>query len=126
VHLEGPDFDEVPYETIARTTDEVAQAILARVALFSESENQGLYIDKNGTIFDFTNINVKLHPSKVFFVDHTVVTYEGETLPLTVMQSEGIVTFVRAGNGDIELFDNIDKRKGKGIFINQKGEIYRA
>lgn len=129
VHLAyemGDGWDDKSFEAVARTTDQVMQAIIARVALFFNAEAQGLYIDENGTIFDFNNSNVKLYENKTFSVDDVVVSYEGAPLLLSRIKSEGIIKFIKLENWHTQLFDSVDLRKGKGIFIDTTGKIYRA
>ena len=126
VHLRGSDWDNKPFEEIARTTDQVAQAILSRVGLFFSAKESGLYIEENGTIFDFHDIQVTIHEDKTFAIGDTLVTYGGTPLSLTRLKSEGIVEFRKRDGGETELIDQIDKREGKGMFINGNGELYRA
>jgi hypothetical protein len=126
VHLSGDDWDSMPYERIAKTTDQIAKAIVDRVTLFFAAEKQGLYIDDNGTIFDFKKIRVKRNEDHTFSVNDIEVTFGGKPLLLTLLKSEGIVEFRQLGNGHIELFDAVDQRAKKGIFIDTDGKIYRA
>lgn len=126
VHLRGKDWDNLPLEEIARTTDEVAQAIITRVGLFFDAEKRGLYIDENGTIFDFNGVNIKIHEDKTFSIGDKVVTYNDSPLELTRIKGEGIVQFIPREKGIIELGDAIDKREGKGIFIDAEGKIFRG
>lgn len=126
VHLRGDDWDSLPYEAIAKTTDQIAKAIVDRVALFFAAEKEGLYIDENGTIFDFKQIRVKRNDDHTFSVNDIEVTFGGKPLPLTLLKSEGIVEFRQLPNGHIELFDGIDQRAKKGIFIDTAGKVYRA
>jgi hypothetical protein len=108
------------------TTDQITQAILARVELFFEAEKNKLYIDENGTIFDFQSVKVILLEGKTFSIDGTTVTLGGLPLVLSRIKSEGIVRFSKCKNGDTQLADGIDSRQGKGIFIDTAGKIYRA
>lgn len=126
VHLRGNDWDRMPYERIAKTTDQIAKAIVDRVTLFFAAEKQGLYIDENGTIFDFKQILVKRNEDHTFSVNNIEVTFGGKPFLLTLLKSEGIVEFRQLGNGHIQLFDGIDRREKKGIFIDTEGKIYRA
>ena len=126
IHLSGADCDSIPYESIAKTTDQVAKAIIDRVMLFFAAEKQGLYIGENGTIFDFKQIRVKRNEDDTFSVNDTEVTFGGKPLLLTLIKSEGVVEFRQLSNGDIQLFDAIDQREKKGIFIDREGKIYRA
>lgn len=126
VHLTYEMGDDKPFEEVARTTDQVVQAIIDRVALFFNAEQQHLHIDENGTIFDFNNANIKLHEEKTFSVDERVVTYQEVPLLLSRIKSEGIIKFIKLENGHTHLFDSVDLRKGKGIFIDAVGRIYRA
>jgi hypothetical protein len=126
VHLTGNDYDNMPFEAIARTTDEVTKAILERIALFFYSEAAHLHIDQSGTIFDFGEANVKLHDDKTFSIDGRVVISGGLPLLLSRIKSDGIVEFLKLKNGHIQLFDTLDEREGKGIFIDTMGKIYRA
>jgi len=126
VHLRGSGWDDKPIEEIARTTEEVAKAIIDRIELFFDAESRQLYIDENGTIFNFNKIPIEVHADKTFSVKETLVTYGESALLLTRIKSESIVEFRQLDNGHIELFDAIDQRKGKGIFIDGAGKIYRA
>jgi hypothetical protein len=54
------------------------------------------------------------------------VTYNKTSLFLSRLNSEGVIEFLQRENGHTQLFDFIDKREGKGIFIDEKGEVYRA
>ena len=126
VHLRGSDWDDKPVEEIARTTDEVAKAIIDRIELFFDAEARQFYIDENGTIFNFSKTPVEVHKDKTFSVNEIPVTYAGASLLLTRIKSESIVEFRQLENGHTELFDAIDQRKGKGIFIDTAGKIYRA
>ena len=126
VHLSGNNWDNMSYEIIAKTTDEIAKAIVDRVTLFFAAENKGLYIDENGTIFDFKQIPVKRNEDHTFSINNTKVTFGGKPLLLTLLKSEGIVEFKQLNNGHIQLFDAIDQREKKGIFIDKEGKIYRA
>jgi len=126
VHLTGSDWSDRPWQEIARTVDEIAQAIVDRVALFFEAEKRGLLIDENGTIFDFKQVAVTVHKNGTFSVNGTLVTYLGTFLLLSRIKSEGIIEFTKMDDGSIQLFDKIDQRVGKGFFINLKGQIYRG
>ena len=126
VHLRGSNWDDMPFKEIARTTDQVANAILDRIALFFDAEARRLYIDENGTIFNFNKTHITPHKDKTFSVNDKSVTYAGIPLALTKIKSEGIVEFRQLENGHTELFDAIDQRKGKGIYIDNEGKIYRA
>ena len=126
VHLRGSDWDSQPLGEIAKTTDEVAKAIIDRIILFFNAEARKLHIDENGTIFDFNKIPIKLHAGHTFSVNDTLVTHGEIPLALTKIKSEGIVTFRQFESGHIGLFDAIDQRKGRGIYINREGKIYRA
>jgi hypothetical protein len=126
VHLTGNDWDKQPFEAMARTTDQVTQSIIDRVALFFKAKEQKLYIDKNGTIFNFNSANVKLYKDKTFAVDDVHVFFVGSPLLLTRIKSEGMIKFIKLDNGHTQLFDTIDRRRGKGIFIDTNGELYRA
>jgi hypothetical protein len=126
VHLRGSDWNDRPIEEIARTTEEVTKAIIVRINLFFDAESRQLYIDENGTIFNFNKIPLEVHANNTFSVKDIQVTYEGSALLLTRIKSESIVEFRQRENGHVELFDAIDQRKGKGIFIDTVGKIYRA
>lgn len=126
VHLRGSNWDDKPIEEIARTTEEVAKAIIDRIELFFDAEARQLSIDENGTIFNFNKIPIEVHADKTFSVKDIPVTYEGSALLLTRIKSESIVEFRRLENGHTELFDAIDQRKGKRIIIDTAGKIYRA
>ncbi len=126
VHLRGENWDSLPLEEVVRTTDEVAQAIIERVALFFDAQARQLFIDEHGTIFDFNEVKVEVHEDKTFSVEDTVVRVGETPLQLSRLKSEGIVKFIKQGNGDTHLFDSIDQRQGKGIFIDTTGKIYRA
>ncbi len=126
VHLTGSDWDNQSYEAIAKTTDQVAQAIIARVKLFFEAETQKLHIDETGTIFDFNKTNVQLREDNTFLVNGHVVTYQDKPVALSRIQSEGIVQFIQQEDGVTYLSDSVDQREGKGIFIDANGKIYRG
>jgi hypothetical protein len=126
VHLRGSDWDNKPLSEIAKTTAEVAKAIVDRITLFFDAEAHKMFIDENGTIFAYSHIPFKLHQDHTFSVNGVMVTYQGIPLALTKIKSEGIILFRPLENGHVELFDTIDKRKGKGIFIHTDGSIYRA
>lgn len=126
VHLIGNHWDAAPLETIARTTDQLTKAILDRIALFFDAERRRLYIDEFGTIFDFKNTKIKIYENKTFSINDMIVTYLEKPLPLTRLKSESIIEFKQMENGHIQLFDQLDRRTGKGIFMNSKGEIYRT
>lgn len=126
VHLIGNHWDAAPLETIARTTDQLAKAILDRIALFFDAERRRLYIDEFGTIFDFKDTKIKINENNTFSINDILVTYLEKPLPLTRFKSESIIEFKQMKNGHIQLFDQLDRRTGKGIFMNTKGEIYRA
>ncbi len=126
VHLSGNNWDSMPYERIIKTTDQIAKAIVDRVTLFFAAEKQGLYIDENGMIFDFKEIRVKRNEDHTFSVNDIEVTFGGKPFLLTLIKSEGIVEFRQLDNGHIELFDAVDQREKKGIFIDTEGKIYRA
>jgi len=126
VHLKEPDWDSQPFEKIARTTEQVASAIIDRIFLFYFAEAQGHHIHKNGTIFDFGQVAVELFDDGTFTVNKNLVTYAGHAILLSNFKSEGIITFRPLPSGDICLSDDSDHREGKGMFIDPKGEIYRA
>jgi hypothetical protein len=129
VHLTyemGDGWDDKSFEAVARTTDQVVQAIIERVALFFKAKAEGLRIDENGTIFDFGHVNIRLHEHETFSVDDVVVSYKGTPLQLSRIKSEGIIKFIKLENGHTQLTDSVDRRKGKGIFIDTTGKIYRA
>ncbi len=126
VHLVGKDWAGQPFENLARTTDEVAQAILNRVTLFSGAQNKGFHIDENGTIFDFNRLNVELFSNQTFSIDGIPVTYEGSPIRLANLTSEGIIEFKRLENGCIHLDDKVDKREGMQIFIDKEGDLHLA
>lgn len=126
VHLRGSDWDNMPVKEIAKTTDEVAKAIVDRIALFFDAEARKFYIDESGTIFDFNTISIKLHEDTTFSMNAITVTYKGIPLALKKIKSEGVLIFRQQENGDTELFDTIDLRKGKGIYIDKAGKVYRA
>jgi hypothetical protein len=128
VHLKGSNWDNIPFEEVARTTDEVTRAILDRINLFFDAAAKAdqFYINKNGTIFDFNKIPIELHENETFSVDGQVVTFEGKSLSLTRIRSEDILKFIRLENKHIELIDRLDEREGKGVFIDPDGQVYRA
>jgi hypothetical protein len=126
VHLKGSNWDEQPFEALARSTDEVVQAIVDRIALFFDAQARKLYIDESGTIFDFKEVSVILYEDKTFSIADKMVTFGEKPLSLTRLKSEGIIEFRQMENGHIELFDSIDKREKKGIFIDTDAKIYRA
>lgn len=131
VHLAGSNWDKKPFEEIAKTTDQMAQSILDRVALFVDAEkhslvNKDILIDDNGTIFDFRNNDVRVNEDKTFSVDGTLVTFGDSPLVLSRIKSESIVEFRKLENGHTLLFDAIDQREGKGMFIDENGKLYRA
>ena len=127
VHLKGSDWDNKPFEEIARSTDEVTRGILDRIALFFDAKERGLYIDESGTIFDFNGINIKMHEEdKTFSIDDTLVTFGGKPLKFIYLKSEGTVNFVKLESGETELVDYVDQREGKRMIINLAGELYRA
>ena len=126
VHLRGSNWDKRPLSEIVRTTEEVAQAIVDRITLFFDAEALKMFIDENGTIFAISQIHLELHQDHTFSVNHVRVTHESIPLALTRIKSEGIVLFKPLENGHVELYDTIDRRQGKGIFINKEGSIYRA
>jgi len=104
----------------------VAKAIVDRITLFFDAERHSFHIDENGTIFAFTQIHLQLHSDKTFSVNDVLVTHKGSPLALTAIKSEGLVLFKQLENGHVQLCDTIDKRQGKGIYINKEGQIYRA
>ncbi len=124
VHLIGS--NDEPFEKIARTTSQVVTAILKRVALFFDAEKHSLHIDENGTIFDFNQSPVKIDKDNKLSINGKAVTLQGEPLLCTQVKSEGIIVFKPLNNGHIQLFDEVDKREKKGIFIDPKGAVYRA
>ncbi len=138
VHLKGSNWDDKPAEEIARTTAEVAKSIVNRIDLFFSSEARKFHIDENGTIFDFNKSRVEIYEDKTFAVNGRLVTYEKisalaskyikviSPLLLTSIKSESVVEFRELQHGHINLFDAIDQRQGKGIFIDSVGKIYRA
>ena len=127
VHLRGSDWDNKPFEEIARSTDEVAKGILDRIALFFDAKERGLYIDESGTIFDFNGINIKMdEEGKTFSIDDKLVTYNKKPLKFIWIKSEGTVRFEKLENGETELVDDGDQREGKRMIINLAGELYRA
>jgi hypothetical protein len=128
VHLRDKNWDQTQAEQMARTTDEVANSILARLHLFLYAEKQPhLWINKTtGAIFDFGDVGIQRNLDNTFSIGEIPVTYRGKLLTLDQPRSEGIMTFQRIANGDISIADGIDLRKGKRIFINSKGEIYRG
>ncbi len=125
VRLEGDRWDLTPAEDLAKTTEEIAQAILARIQRFFEAEKAGLYIDENGTIFDFNNIDVRVHQDLSFSVKGHMVTLSGSKIPLSLLKSEGIIVFKEAAHGETELVDESDKRLHKGVYIDVEGNLYR-
>lgn len=124
VNLEGDDF--TPFEKIARSTEQVGKAILVRIDLFFDAVKRGHYITEGGTIFDFKETKILIHEDKTFSIKGIKVTFSGRPLPISCLQSEGTIEFRQMSNGDVQLYDHFDRRTGKGIFINTKGEIYRA
>ena len=126
VHLKGQDWDSQPFERIARTTGEVATAIIDRISLFNFAEAQKLYIDEAGTIFDFGTASVELFEDGTFTVNEKMVTFAGQAISLSNFKSEGIITFRTLPNGHIHLSDDSDHREGKGMFLNTEGQFYRA
>lgn|GEM_PF-3199701 len=128
VQLSGKEWDTKKYAEIARTVDEVAESILTRVKLYNQCKADDSYhIMGRGSIFDFGSCDVNVEANGTFSVDSQKVTHLGEELLLSRLASEGIIKFVKdEATSHIELVDTVDTREGKGIFINEKGEIYRG
>lgn len=125
VRLEGDNWDLTPAANLAKTTEEIAQAILARIQRFFEAENEGLYLDENGTIFDFNGLDVRVHQDHSFSVKGHMVTISGSKCPLSLLKSEGIIVFKETESGETELVDTLDQRIQKGVFIDAEGNLYR-
>ena len=114
-----------PVEKLAKTTQQVAQAIKDRVALFLDAESHRMNIQENGTIF-WLDRPVIFNKDKSFSIGGNLVTYKGAPLLFSSLQSESILIFKKLDNGHTQLLDSIDHRKGKGIFIDLDGKVYRA
>ncbi len=125
VRLEGDHWDLTPAENLAKQTEEIVQAILARIQRFFEAEKANLYIDENGTIFNFNNLDVRVHQDLSFSIKGRMVTLSGDKIPLSLLKSEGIIVFKEADHGETELVDEFDKRVHKGVFIDIEGNLYR-
>jgi hypothetical protein len=120
-NLKAPDGDRPPFETIARTTDQVITAIIDRISLFHLAEKQGLYINETGTIFDFGISAVEVCEDGTFIVNGNRVRWGGYNILLSYFKSEGVITFRTLPNGDIHLSDYTDHTEG--LFIDTIGEI---
>jgi hypothetical protein len=125
VHLKGDDWEDTPAETLAKTADEISQAILARIKLFFEAEKKGFYIDEHGTIFDFRDVNVEIHEDNTFSINKKIVSLPDKKLHLTWLISEGIITFKKTISGETELSDELDQRPKNGAFIDKDGNFHR-
>lgn len=125
VRLEGPDWDARPWETMARTIDQVRDSIFTRVRLYFSAVDRGLFINEKGTVLDFKDCKVVVGKDQTFSVDGWTVTYKGKAIKIFQLASEGIIEFQRMKSGHIELTDSIDQREGKGMFIHES-RIYRV
>lgn len=131
VRLEGKDWDAKPFEALARTTEQVANVIIERVNLtINLSNHKGNYFSSNGTIFEFNEF-ATVSVEGILLVGEKPVTWKGNPLNIAKIQSEGKIIFVPGciypdKRTDLELFDSWDQRDGKGMYINEKNELYRA
>lgn len=131
VRLEGADWDATPAEALAKSVDEITQAILARIKLFLEMEEkqrsgyQHLYIDERGTIFDFNGVGVKLNKDHTFSIHGKTVALGDAALPINRLISEGVITFTPTEDGETELVDALDLRAKKRALIDMQGNFYR-
>lgn len=131
VRLEGVNWDATPAEALAKSAHEIAQAILARIKLFLETEeklrssNGRLYIDERGTIFDFNGVDVTLEKDHTFSINGEKVILGDRALPINRLVSEGVITFTPTEDGETELIDASDHRAKKRALIDQDGNFYR-
>jgi hypothetical protein len=124
MHLKGEEWDNAPFTEIAKTTEEVANAILARIIRFFAAEVRRLYIEDNGMIFNFHTVPVKIHANKTFSINGIRVTLEGSPFPLTHILSEGVIKFKQLKDGFIHLVNENGQRKDKGLYIDPSGIVY--
>ncbi|MGD2168707.1 MAG: hypothetical protein PVI40_00500 [Chlamydiota bacterium] len=123
-------------EANARTTNQLAEAIIARaqrVAAFEPLE--GLrYRDENGTLFDFNRVNVRPISEdnwSSFTVEGKIVKIGERELSLSNIVSESTIVFSKvtegSKEGQIQLLDDMDHRPGAGMFIDPAtGQLTRG
>lgn len=136
IRLEGEDFDDRVKDPnylkeIALTIEEVKRAILQRAHLyftFLEAKKEHTYVHLvNGELFDFGDIDVVIDPQDhTFSLGGKKVKWKGEPLSLSRLLTEHVFSLRRLDNGHIAFYSDGDKRVGKGIFVDEEGEIYRA
>lgn len=126
VHMADFNSDEESLESIARTTNKLADVIFSRVCLFLDAEKQGFYITKKGSIFNFGDVNVKVRKGNTFAVEGNTVTFLGKPLKLTKLITEGMFEFKKHGDLSTELVDSANYRPDKRMWINSQGQLYRA
>lgn len=129
-NVKGKDWDMLPYESIKASREEVIEAIKIRLSLYWEAKkNPRLHIDpKRGTIYDFRKVDVILLEDGTFKINENVVRNDkdGQPIQLFWLITEGILRFIPQPNGHVKVTDGVDKREGKGMFIDLMGRLYRA
>lgn len=120
------DFDEVPFDQTARTVDELAASIFKAIEIHHKAlGNPEILITLAGTPFFKNGIQVEIREG-ILFIEGKQINYGGKSFEARRLCGEEGLKFSRIENGDFEVVNPIDKRRGKGIFFNKdSGEIYR-
>ena len=133
IQLEGSNFDQQVeksggWKEIALSVDQLRSAILKRVNLYLEARknsNNDYTLLENGQIFKFGECEVKVEEDGYFSVNGKEIKFKNERIKISRILSEGVSEFKKLSSGHVQIVDNHDKRIGKGIYIDENGNIYR-
>ncbi len=128
VCLEGENWDDIPWEKLARTVDQCAVVIKTQVQThLAAMENPNILISDRGTKFDTSKLPITVEgPEKYLVIEGKKVMQDGVPISINHLHSEGVITFVKLENGHYEMKDLVDKRVAKGMFVDLEGNLYRA
>ncbi|NGX39062.1 MAG: hypothetical protein KR126chlam1_00382 [Chlamydiae bacterium] len=129
--FEGQKWDDTPWELLARTIDEIKEAIFSAAVIHIDA----LPKYQAGEVL-ITDLGTKLYPNgnalsidkeKYLVFEDKVVKYKARPLEARRILVEGTIQCRKLDNGDIALVNDVDQRDGMRMFIRTKdNEIYFA